>query len=153
VDPVTDIAMASRGPHPALLLPLVLLATSLAQLREGTSYSQFLNQHIEFPKSSASSDQISCELMTQHQGLTRPFGITGDTFIQAATNQVQGVCSSGGKRVRDNVYNSIARFHITTCQLTSISPLGHCISKARIRTRRIHVTCAQGRPAHLDRVL
>ncbi|CAM5153336.1 unnamed protein product, partial [Eretmochelys imbricata] len=131
--------MASRGPHPALLLPLILLATSLAQLREGTSYSQFSNQHIEFPKSSASSDQISCELMMQRQGLTRPFGITGDTFIQAPTNQVQGVCSSGGKRVRDNVYNSIARFHITTCQLTSISPLGHCISKARIRTRRIHV--------------
>ncbi|CAM4655866.1 unnamed protein product, partial [Caretta caretta] len=81
VDPVTDIAMASRGPHPALLLPLILLAASLAQLREGTSYSQFLNQHIEFPKSSASSDQISCELMMQRQGLTRPFGITGDIFI------------------------------------------------------------------------
>ncbi|TFJ99640.1 2-oxoglutarate and iron-dependent oxygenase domain-containing protein 3 [Platysternon megacephalum] len=126
VDPVTDTAMAPRGHHSVLLLPLVLLATGLAQLSEGASYSQFLNQRIDLPKSSASTDQNSCELMMQCRGLTRPFCITSNTFIQAPTNQVQGVCSSGRKRIRDNVYNSIARFHVATCQLTSIAPLGLC---------------------------
>ncbi|XP_053901050.1 ribonuclease-like [Malaclemys terrapin pileata] len=115
--------MAPRGPHPTILLPLLLLAASLAQLSEGASYSQFLNQHIDLPKSSTSSDQNYCELMMQRRSLTRPFCITSNTFIQAPTNQVQGVCSSGRKRIRD-VYNSITRFHVATCQLTSISPLG-----------------------------
>ncbi|KAG6924142.1 hypothetical protein G0U57_018236, partial [Chelydra serpentina] len=98
--------MAPRGSHPALLLPLVLLTPGLAQLSEGTSYSHFLSQHIEFPKSSASSDQNYCKLMMQHRDLTHPFCITSNTFIQAPTNQVQGVCSSGGKWVCDNIYNS-----------------------------------------------
>uniref|UniRef100_A0A8C3S9K0 Ribonuclease A-domain domain-containing protein n=1 Tax=Chelydra serpentina TaxID=8475 RepID=A0A8C3S9K0_CHESE len=116
----------------------------------GTSYSHFLSQHIEFPKSSASSDQNYCKLMMQHRDLTHPFCITSNTFIQAPTNQVQGVCSSGGKWVCDNIYNSImcctqniARFDITECQLTS-SFLGRCKYRTTVLRSGIRSVCLGG---------
>ncbi|EMP38811.1 Ribonuclease [Chelonia mydas] len=83
LDPVTDMAMAPWGPCPLLFLILVLLATSLAQLRKGASNQQFMNQHINFPKSSTPNDQGYCDCMMQRQGLTRPACKASNIFIHA----------------------------------------------------------------------
>ncbi|XP_038225769.2 ribonuclease-like [Dermochelys coriacea] len=125
VDPVTDTAMAPRGPCPLLFLILVLLATSLAQLRKGASNQQFVNQHIEFTKSSTPNDQGYCDRMMQRQGLTCPACKASNIFIHAPFSQVQNICGCGGKHVFRNIYASITHLDITECQLTS-SFLGCC---------------------------
>ncbi|CAM5096097.1 unnamed protein product, partial [Natator depressus] len=130
--------MAPWGPCPLLFLILVLLATSLAQLRKGTSNQQFMNQHINFPKSSTPNDQGYCDCMMQRQGLTRPACKASNIFIHAPFSQVQNICGCGGKHVYGNIYVSIAHFDISECQLTS-SFLGRCRYRTTVLRSGIRV--------------
>ncbi|XP_067388334.1 ribonuclease-like [Emydura macquarii macquarii] len=145
--------MAPRGPRPVLILLLVLLAAGLAQLSEGASYRQFLTRHVDFPRTRAPTNQIYCNTLMQRRGLTRPVCKPTNTFVHAPPAQLQAVCHGGGKRLRKNLHNSITHFHLTACQLTSVSPLGRCVYQATLRIHRIRVACAQGLPVQLVRVL
>ncbi|CAM5153375.1 unnamed protein product [Eretmochelys imbricata] len=122
--------MAPQGPCPLLFLILVLLATSL----------QFVNQHIDFPSSSAPNGQGDCKRLMQRRGLTCPTCKASNIFIHAPFSQVQNICGCGGKHVYGNIYVSIAHFDITECQLTS-SFQGRCRYRTTVLRSGIRVTC------------
>ncbi|TFJ97011.1 Ribonuclease [Platysternon megacephalum] len=88
------MALAPRGPRPVLLLPLVLLTTGLAELSEGASYQQFVNQHVDFPRSRVPNNQNYCDLLMQRRGLTHPACKLINTFIHAPAD-VEGDTSRG----------------------------------------------------------
>ncbi|XP_065421675.1 ribonuclease pancreatic-like [Chrysemys picta bellii] len=131
---------ARGGPCPLLFRTLILLAICLAQLSEGASNQQFVNQHIDFPRSSAHNDQGYCNRTKQCRGLTRSACKASNIFIHAPFSQIQNICSRGGKHVYGKVYASIARFDHTECQLTS-SFLGCCRYRTTVLNSEIHVTC------------
>ncbi|TFJ95826.1 Ribonuclease [Platysternon megacephalum] len=73
VDPVTDTAMAPRGPCPWLFLTPVLLAAGLAHFRPRDTYERFMREHVNFPKTSATNDHCYGNLLLRRQNLTGPF--------------------------------------------------------------------------------
>ncbi|CAM5096093.1 unnamed protein product [Natator depressus] len=150
VDPVTDTAMALKGPRPLLFLTLVLLAASLAQLSEGASYQQFVTRHFDSPKTRAANDRLYCNRMMQSRGLTRVFCKRRNTFIHAPAGQLQAICARGGTHVRLNLYDSLESFNVTTCRALPRSRPGHCRYRAAIGNTKIRVACAKGLPVHLQ---
>ncbi|EMP37575.1 Ribonuclease [Chelonia mydas] len=55
-----------------------------------------MNQHIDFPRSSAPNDQGDCKRLMQRRGLTCPACKASNIFIHAPFNQVQNICGCGG---------------------------------------------------------
>ncbi|KAH1182143.1 ribonuclease-like [Mauremys mutica] len=142
--------MAPKGPHPLLFLTLVLLAACLAQLSEGANYRQFLNRHVDFPKSG--NDRLYCNRIMQRRGLTRPVCKPTNTFIHAPANQVQAICTYAG-RCHGRNCDSNASFSLTICRVRPGSRPGRCVYRASTRNRRIRVGCRQRLPVHFDRIL
>uniref|UniRef100_A0A8C8RWX6 Ribonuclease A-domain domain-containing protein n=1 Tax=Pelusios castaneus TaxID=367368 RepID=A0A8C8RWX6_9SAUR len=130
--------MAQRGHHYLLFLPLILLAADLAQLSEGVGSPQFLNQHIDYPRSGSIIERGYCDRMMQRRGLTRPVCKATNIFIHAPASQVRTVCDRGGKHVHGNIYDSIAHFQLTVCQLVS-SIGGRCSYRGTVKNSRIRV--------------
>ncbi|XP_039353199.1 ribonuclease-like [Mauremys reevesii] len=148
VDPVTEMAMAPRGP--VLLLPLVLLTTGLAQLTEGASYQQFVNQHVDFPRSRVPNNQNYCDLLMQRRGLTRPACKPINTFIHEPAGQLRDICGRGGRHIKRNLYDSKRTFRVTTCREAPGSRPRHCRYRASVRVTRVRVACNSNLPVHLD---
>uniref|UniRef100_A0A674IMA8 Ribonuclease-like n=1 Tax=Terrapene triunguis TaxID=2587831 RepID=A0A674IMA8_9SAUR len=146
------MAMAPTGPHPVLLLPLVLLTTGLAQLSKGASasYQQFVRQHIDHPKTSAPNDRLYCNLLMQRRGLTRRRCKPTNTFIHAPAGQLRDICSSGGRPVSRNLYDSNRSFSVTTCRVLPGSRPGRCRYRAATGVTRVRVACVQRLPVHLE---
>ncbi|TFJ99632.1 regulator of G-protein signaling 11 [Platysternon megacephalum] len=144
--------MAPKGPHPMLLLALVLLAGWLAQLGQGASYPQFLRQHVDNPKTRARDDRTYCNMMMQRRGMASPCKHT-NTFVHAPARQLQDVCGPAGRRVSRNLYDSNNRYRITTCRLAGGSTRPPCNYRGHSSTRRIRVACVGGLPVHYDRTL
>ncbi|XP_050774005.1 ribonuclease-like [Gopherus flavomarginatus] len=150
VDPVTDAAMALRGPHPLLFLTLILLAAGLAQISECASYRQFVTQHFDNPKTNAANDRLYCNLLMQRRGLTRIFCKRRNTFIHAPAGQLQAICARGGTHVSLNLYDSLESFNVTTCRVLPRSLPGNCRYRAAIGNTKIRVACVKGLPVHLE---
>ncbi|XP_005284274.2 ribonuclease-like [Chrysemys picta bellii] len=150
VDLVTEMAMAPRGPRPSLLLPLILLAATLAQLSEGANYQQFVRQHIDHPKTRAPNDRLYCNLLMQRRGLTRRRCKPTNTFIHAPAGQLRDICSSGGRPVSRNLYDSNRSFSVTTCRVLPGSRPGRCRYRAATGVTRVRVACVRRLPVHLE---
>ncbi|XP_050774014.1 ribonuclease-like [Gopherus flavomarginatus] len=145
--------MAPKGPRPLLFLTLVLLAACLAQLSEGASYRQFLNRHVDFPKSGGGNNRLYCNRIMQRRGLTHPVCKPTNTFIHAPTSQVQAICRGAGRCHGRNFCDSNSSFHLTTCRVAPGSRPGRCVYRGRVQTRRIRVACNQRLPVHFSRIL
>uniref|UniRef100_A0A674IM42 Ribonuclease A-domain domain-containing protein n=1 Tax=Terrapene triunguis TaxID=2587831 RepID=A0A674IM42_9SAUR len=146
--------MALGGHHPTLLLPLVFLATGLAQpsegLSEGATYQQFVTRHFDSPKTSAANDRLYCNLLMQRRGLTRVFCKRRNTFIHAPAGKLQAICARGGTHVSLNLYDSLESFNVTTCRALPRSRPRHCRYRAATGNTKIRVACVQGLPVHLE---
>uniref|UniRef100_A0A8C8RXM6 Ribonuclease A-domain domain-containing protein n=1 Tax=Pelusios castaneus TaxID=367368 RepID=A0A8C8RXM6_9SAUR len=135
------MAKVLRGPRPLLLLPLLLLAAGMAQLSQGASYQDFVNKHIDFPKTSIPNGQHYCNILMRRRGLTYPVCKYTNTFIHAPISPVRAVCSNRGRCYGRNLCNSKAAFRLTTCRLSPSSRPGRCRYRARVQIRRIQVRC------------
>ncbi|KAH1182203.1 ribonuclease-like [Mauremys mutica] len=144
------MVMAPRGPRLTLLLPLILLAATLAQLSEGASYRQFVRQHVNHPKTGAPNDRIYCNLLMQRRGLTRPRCKPTNTFIHAPTSQLRNICGRGGRPVSGNLRDSIRSFSVTTCRVLPGSQPGRCRYRAATGVTRVRVACVRQLPVHLE---
>ncbi|XP_039353204.1 ribonuclease-like [Mauremys reevesii] len=144
------MAMAPRGPRLTLLLPLILLAATLAQLSEGASYRQFVRQHVDHPKTRAPNDRIYCNLLMQRRGLTRPQCKPTNTFIHTSTHQLRNICGRGGRPVSGNLRDSIRSFSVTTCRVLPGSQPGRCRYRAATGVTRVRVACVRRLPVHLE---
>ncbi|XP_075767934.1 ribonuclease-like isoform X2 [Pelodiscus sinensis] len=143
-------AMATRGPRPWLLLPLALLAACLAQPSEGASYQDFVNRHIDFPKSRVPGNRNYCDILMARRGLTRRSCKPTNTFIHAPSGQLRAVCGRGGRPVFRNLRDSLRRFPVTICREVPGSRPGRCRYRASGRNTRVRVACTQNLPVHLD---
>ncbi|CAM4550160.1 unnamed protein product [Lepidochelys kempii] len=152
VDAGPGAAMAVKGPHPVLLLALVLLAGWLARLGQGASYPQFLRQHVDNPKTRARDDRTYCNMMMRRRGMASPCKRT-NTFVHAPARQLQGICGRAGRHAGRNLHNSNNRYRITTCRLARGSTRPPCNYRGGSSTRRIRVACVRRLPVHYDRTL
>ncbi|XP_074838821.1 ribonuclease-like [Carettochelys insculpta] len=145
--------MAPRGPRLLLLLPLGLLAAGLAQLSQGASYQDFRRRHVDFPRSGPANGRLYCNLLMRRRGLTRPVCKPTNTFIHAPTHQIRAICTHGGRCHGRNFCDSRSSFSLTTCRVAPGSRPGHCIYRARAKTRRVRVACRGRLPVHFERIL
>ncbi|XP_050774015.1 ribonuclease-like [Gopherus flavomarginatus] len=145
--------MAPKGPRPLLFLTLVLLAACLAQLSEGASYRQFLNQHVDFPMIVGFDNHAYCNYIMERRGLTRPVCKPTNTFIHAPTSQVQAICRGAGRCHGRNFCDSNSSFFLTICRVAPGSRPGRCVYRGRVQTRKIRVACKQRLPVRFVRIL
>ncbi|XP_044841092.1 ribonuclease-like [Mauremys mutica] len=113
--------MALRGPRPALLLPLVLLAACLV-LASGQPYVEphfkFLFKHVDYPKTPAPNPNAPdandyCNKMMQIKGLYgKPIV---NTFIHEPVSTIISICKDGGTPIIGGLYESKVEFSITQC--------------------------------------
>ncbi|XP_038225085.1 ribonuclease-like [Dermochelys coriacea] len=159
--------MALRGPHPLLLLTLVLLAACLAQFRpRPDTYQHFVSEHVDFPKTSAPNGQSYSDLMMRRLSQNTDVCKPTHTFIHAPASRLWAICTSRGRCNQYNECNSITAYPLTTsavlgchqhnecdsnsayphtmCQVRSSSP-GHYFHRTRVETRRICMACNQER--------
>ncbi|XP_044841802.1 ribonuclease-like [Mauremys mutica] len=115
VDPRTDTAMAPRGPCPALLLPLVLLATCLV-LASGQPWVElnklFQKHHVDYPRTTVPNPSSYCNTMMKRRGL---YFTPVNTFIHAPTLSINSICLFGTPR-RDRLHESRVLIPVTTCR-------------------------------------
>ncbi|XP_067404404.1 ribonuclease-like [Emydura macquarii macquarii] len=143
VDPATDSAMATRGPRPALLLTLVLLAASLA-LSSGQSCVEknriFQKHHVDFPPVRLPLNRYCDRLMRIRQ----IHGKLLNTFIHAPNPRINSVCSGGGDPILGGLRRSKANFLTTTCRFNprTRSYTGRGLSQ------RIIIRCCNGLPVY-----
>ncbi|XP_067414472.1 ribonuclease-like [Emydura macquarii macquarii] len=143
VDPATDSAMAKRGPHPALLLTLVLLAASLA-LSSGQSCVEknkiFQKHHVDNPLLSILPTPYCNWMMRRREIYRKPL----NTFINAPIPSINNVCSGGGTPSGNGLRRSKFRFHTISCRFNprTRSYTGRGVS------RRILIRCCIGLPVY-----
>ncbi|KAG6920945.1 ribonuclease-like, partial [Chelydra serpentina] len=150
VDPVTDKAMAPRGPRPTLLLPLILLAATLAQFSEGASYPKFVREHVDHPKTGAPNDRVYCNRLMQRRRMTWHLCKPTNTFIHAPKGQLRVICGRGGRPVGGNLYDSNRSFSVTTCRVLPGSRPPNCRYRAATGVTRVRVACVRRLPVHLE---
>uniref|UniRef100_A0A8C3FQH7 Ribonuclease A-domain domain-containing protein n=1 Tax=Chrysemys picta bellii TaxID=8478 RepID=A0A8C3FQH7_CHRPI len=100
------------------------------------SYQQFVNQHVDFPRSRVPNNQNYCDLLMQRRGLTRPACKPINTFIHAPAGQ--------------NLYDSTGTFRVTTCREAPSSRPRRCRYRASVRVTRVRVACNSNLPVHLE---
>ncbi|XP_074838800.1 ribonuclease-like [Carettochelys insculpta] len=144
--------MAVRGPVLLLLLALAVLLGGLARLGEGSSYAQFLRQHVDHPKTPAQNNRIYCNMMMRRRGMTSPCKRI-NTFVHAPASQLQTICGPGGRPVGRNLHDSNSRYRLTTCRQVGGSSRPPCNYRGSSTTQRIRVACVRGLPVHYDRAL
>ncbi|XP_077687845.1 ribonuclease-like [Eretmochelys imbricata] len=115
VDPVTDTAMALKGPCPALLLPLALLVTCLA-LSSGQYWNPlndiFRREHVNNPKNNAVNNKVYCNMMMWDRGI---FWKYTNTFIHESLKKINAICNADGIPAGGFKRKSKNSFSITIC--------------------------------------
>uniref|UniRef100_A0A8C8RWK4 Ribonuclease n=1 Tax=Pelusios castaneus TaxID=367368 RepID=A0A8C8RWK4_9SAUR len=148
--------MALQGPHPVLLLLLVvvLLPAGLALGRRETRHEkfQFLRQHVDNPKTRARDDRTYCNMMMQRRGMATPCKRT-NTFVHAPATQLQAICGPAGRGIGRNLHDSNTHYRLTTCWLAGASTRPPCNYRGGRSIRRIRVACVRGLPVHYDQTL
>ncbi|KAG6924138.1 hypothetical protein G0U57_018232, partial [Chelydra serpentina] len=151
VNPVTDMGMALRGLHLAILLPHILLAGSLGQFGETDSYKKFMNQHFDYPKTSDTENKTYCNYMMSKRGMTYDSCKHINTFIHAPESDIKAICHSKGIRDTGNIYNSTENFRLTTCQLNTTNSSESCTYMEIEETSKIRVACDNRQlPVHFE---
>ncbi|XP_059587568.1 ribonuclease [Alligator mississippiensis] len=145
--------MAARGPRPMVLLLSALLCLCLVQLTQGASFRQFVNNHVNEPKTAAPNNNAYCNRLMQQRGMTRPRCKLSNTFIHAPINQIRAICTNGGRRFRRNLFDSHMSFSLTVCRLVNRRRGRSCVYTGRSQTRRIRVGCVNQLPVHFERIL
>ncbi|XP_039353485.1 ribonuclease-like [Mauremys reevesii] len=146
VDLVIDTAMAMRGPHPLLLLPLVLLIACLALASGQSCVTQnrlFIKHHVNNPRTPAPNPRAYCSMMMRRRGI---YGKLINTFIHASIPSINNVCFGGGTPFPSGLRWSNRSFAITVCRYNSLtrSYTGTYLSS------RILIRCCQGRPVYYE---
>ncbi|XP_034642522.1 ribonuclease-like [Trachemys scripta elegans] len=107
--------MAPRRPRPALLLPLILLATCLA-LASGKPWVElnkiFQKHHVDYPRTVVPNPLSYCNTMMKKRGL---YGTPVNTFIHALPLSINSICLIGTPRP-DGLRESRAFFTVTICR-------------------------------------
>uniref|UniRef100_A0A8C4Y5W1 Ribonuclease A-domain domain-containing protein n=1 Tax=Gopherus evgoodei TaxID=1825980 RepID=A0A8C4Y5W1_9SAUR len=121
--------MALRGPCPLLFLNLVLLVTGLAQIiSPPDSYQNFVNEHVDFPKTRPPKGQSYCDHIMQCMCQNMAACKLTHTFIHAPASRLRTICNSRG---RCNLYNecdSNAAYPVTSCWLNRPPPVTEFVS-------------------------
>ncbi|TFJ99636.1 Ribonuclease [Platysternon megacephalum] len=131
--------MALRGPCPALLLPLILLAACLV-LASGQPWIEpnfmFLRKHVDYPKTNAPNANAYCNMMMQIRGI---YGKAVNTFIHEPVSKINSICKEGGTPKIGGLRESKVEFSITQCVFEpnplSISYIGI------VKNRKIIIGC------------
>ncbi|XP_050773988.1 uncharacterized protein LOC127031283 isoform X1 [Gopherus flavomarginatus] len=146
VDPVTDTAMALRGPHPALLLPLDLLSGSLGLTGECDKYEQFMKRHFDCPKTS-NIHETYCNYMMKERNMTCK---CINTFIHAPEEDIKAICKKKGILDKDSIYKSNTTFNLTVCKLKTQNGQS-CTYEEEEKTSKIRVACNKEHlPVHFE---
>ncbi|KAH1182430.1 ribonuclease-like [Mauremys mutica] len=107
--------MALRGPRPALLLPLALLAACLV-LASGQPWIEpnfiFQRKHVNYPKTPAPDANAYCNKMMLLRGL---YGKAVNTFIHKPLSEITSICRDGGIPKIGGLRESKDEFSITQC--------------------------------------
>ncbi|XP_044842496.1 ribonuclease-like [Mauremys mutica] len=151
VDPVTDTAMALRGPRPALLLPHILLSGSLGLIGERNKYEQFKRKHVDFPKTSNTHGKTYCNYMMKERNMTNDtYCKPVNTFIHDTEQAIKAICKEKGILVKDNIYKSNTTFKLTICKLKSQNGQS-CTYEEEEETSMICVGCNEKHlPVHFE---
>ncbi|XP_067404328.1 ribonuclease-like [Emydura macquarii macquarii] len=108
--------MAPRGPRPALLLTLGLLAACLA-LASGQTWVElnkiFLNHHVDYPRSSPPIIGSYCDFEMRGRGL---YWTQVNTFIEAPSEAINSICSENGTPLGGGLHQSKAFIPVNTCR-------------------------------------
>ncbi|TFJ99631.1 protein ITFG3 [Platysternon megacephalum] len=151
IDPVTDMAMAMRGPRLALLLPHILLPGSLGLIGERYRYEQFKKKHFDYPKTSDPDNQNYCNYMMKERNMTnRTYCKPINTFIHACEQEIQAICYC--ERISNNIYESREIFSLTICELKTENGHRPCTYKEQEKTSKIRVACNEEHlPVHFEK--
>ncbi|KAH1182094.1 ribonuclease-like [Mauremys mutica] len=107
--------MALRGPRPALLLPLALLAACLV-LASGQPWIEpnfiFQRKHVNYPKTPAPDANDYCNKMMLLRGL---YGKAVNTFIHEPVSNINRICRDDGIPKIGGLRESKDEFSITQC--------------------------------------
>ncbi|XP_044840649.1 ribonuclease-like [Mauremys mutica] len=108
--------MALRGPRPALLLPLALLAACLV-LASGQPWVEanfkFFFKHVDYLKTRAPNPNAYCNKMMQIKGL---YGMQiVNTFIHEPVSKINSICKDGGTPIIGGLRESKVEFNTTLC--------------------------------------
>ncbi|XP_030395789.1 ribonuclease-like [Gopherus evgoodei] len=138
--------MAMRGPHPLILLPLVLLVACLA-LASGqpcvAQYRQFIMDHVNYPRAPVPNPTAYCNMMMMSRGI---YGRLINTFIHASIPSISHVCYWGETLFPSGLRWSNRLFAITACiyNASTDSYTGTYLSS------RILIHCCQGSPVYYE---
>ncbi|XP_039355278.1 ribonuclease-like [Mauremys reevesii] len=138
--------MALRGPRPALLLPLALLAACLV-LASGQPWMEpnfiFQRKHVDYPKTPAPDANAYCNKMMLLRGL---YGKAVNTFIHEPVSNINRICRDDGIPKIGGLRESKDEFSITQCifnpDTLSISYIGV------VKKLKIIVGCWNGYPVY-----
>ncbi|KAG6923028.1 hypothetical protein G0U57_000144 [Chelydra serpentina] len=123
--------MALRGPRPALLLTLALLAACVA-LTIGSRWNPlndiFRKEHVDFPKTVATNNNAYCNKMMWSRVMYWKYS---NTFIHSSNEEINKVCTTDGVASGPYKFESKNPFNITICTFNpwSISYTGVSVSE------------------------
>uniref|UniRef100_A0A7M4F2S2 Ribonuclease A family member 4 n=1 Tax=Crocodylus porosus TaxID=8502 RepID=A0A7M4F2S2_CROPO len=120
------------------------------EIRPAASYRQFVSRHVDQPKTNAPNNNAYCNRLMQSRGLTCKLT---NTFIHNPLNEVKAICTHGGTRFRNNLFDSNRSFTLTVCRLVSRGRRRRCAYRGTSQTRRIRVACTNQMPVHFERIL
>ncbi|XP_065270076.1 ribonuclease-like [Emys orbicularis] len=136
------MAMATRGPCPALLLPLILLAACLALARRMPWVSLnniFKKYHVDFPPTPGPDPSTYCN------GMMRDWGIHWKLlhiFIHTPIPAINSICFGDGTPIFGGLRKSMNFFPTTTCRY---NPVRFSYSGTAISWKLI-IACWNGLP-------
>ncbi|XP_067404377.1 ribonuclease-like [Emydura macquarii macquarii] len=129
--------MAPKGPRPALLLTLGLLAACLA-LASGQTWVElnkiFLKHHVDYPRTRVPNPRNYCNVMMKARGL---YWTPVNTFMHAPIQSINSICSVNGTPLGGGLHQSKASIPVTTCRY---SPKGGFYTTNTI-SRKIVIGC------------
>uniref|UniRef100_A0AAR2LHS6 Ribonuclease A-domain domain-containing protein n=1 Tax=Pygocentrus nattereri TaxID=42514 RepID=A0AAR2LHS6_PYGNA len=131
------------------LVALCATLPSSVRLQE-TLHEHFLRHHvIRSMAPNQCTEKISSLNIYEHKGRCKPT----NTFILATADDVNAVCTTAGRNVRENIFESNNPFNVIDCTLEQETEPRKCVYNDNEHVvppqpRRITVRCEKGVPVH-----
>ena len=121
---------------------VLLLVLSAALPAEAQTWAAFRKKHVYL-----NMNTPSCTQKITYENINYPGTCKyKNSFIKATDTQVQAICQKGGRPLRSNLYESIAKFTVVTCSVTNSTP--PCEYSGRQGPKYVTVACERGYPVH-----
>ncbi|XP_015273010.1 PREDICTED: angiogenin-4-like [Gekko japonicus] len=141
---MTLILQGSKALLPILLLCFLAVTAVSSQ---SPFYTQFLWQHIDFPRSNIAQDY--CGVMMRQRGMTRPCKNT-NSFVHISKKDIKDMCTWAATYYRRNLRLSKKEVPVTTCFLERTAP-NRCFYWSYTGKRYIYISCdKKGWPVHFE---